>query len=120
MDKLKKPQTVDEYISNAPKDIQGRLKELRKTIRSAAPQAEEKISYGMPYYGFNGRLVYFAYAKNHVGLYIMTPTIETFKKELKDYSTSKATIRFPNDQKLPLGLIKKMVSWRAKLNEDRR
>ena len=57
-------QDVDEYIASAPKDIQEKLTEVRAAIKTVAPKAEEKISYGMPYYGYKGRLVYFAYTKN--------------------------------------------------------
>ena len=67
---------VDEYIANAPKDVQSKLKQLRKIIKDSAPQAVERISYGMPYYGYKGRLAYFAYAKKHIGLYLTPPVIE--------------------------------------------
>lgn len=108
---------VDKYIAKAPIALQERLKEIRKTIKSVAPKAEEKISYGMPYYGYKGRLAYFAYFKNHIGLYLTPPITKMFKKELKDYETHMATIRFPHDKKLPITLIKKLVKARIKLNE---
>ena len=114
---MKKATSVDEYLANAPEEIRGRLKEVRKVIKSAAPRALEKISYGMPYYGYKGRLAYFAYAKTHIGLYLTPPIIQEFKKELKDYSTSTATIRFPNAKKLPLALIKKLVKARVRRND---
>ncbi len=114
---MKKPKSVDEYIASAPEEFQGRLKEIRKAIKSVAPKAEEKISYAMPYYGYKGRLAYFSYFKNHIGLYLTPPITEMFKKELKDYETHMATIRFPHDKKLPLVLIKKLVKARVKLNE---
>jgi uncharacterized protein YdhG (YjbR/CyaY superfamily) len=115
---MKKPRDVDEYITNAPGEVQGRLKELRKAIKSVAPDALEKISYGMPYYGYKGRLVYFAYFKKHIGVYLTPPITEMFKEELKDYETHMATIRFPHDKKLPIALIKKLVKARVKLNEE--
>ena len=111
---MKKAKDVDEYIASAPKEVRGRLKELRAVIKSAAPKAEERISYGMPYYGYKGRLAYFAYAKNHIGLYIPTPIVEEHKSELKDYETAKATVRFPLKVKLPLALIKKLVKASVK------
>ncbi|HLE49023.1 MAG TPA: DUF1801 domain-containing protein [Patescibacteria group bacterium] len=114
---MKKVRTVDEYISNAPKDVQRKLKELRKTIKKVCPDAEEKISYRMPYFGFKGRLAYFAIFNNHIGLYIPPPVIELYIKELKGYKTAKSTIQFPLDKKLPLALIKKLVKARLKLNE---
>lgn len=114
---MTKAKTVDEYISKAPKEIGERLKEIRKAISESAPNIEEKISYAMPYYALNGRLLYFAYFKNHIGLYIMPPIVEMFAKELKDYKTSKSvTIQFPHNQKLPIELIKKMIKNRVELN----
>ena len=115
---MTKAKTVDEYIKSAPKELQGRLKDLRKTIKSSAPKAEEKISYSMPYYGYKGRLAYFAYFKNHIGVYLTPPLTQMYKDELKDYETHMATIRFPHDKKLPLALIKKLVKARVKMNEE--
>lgn len=108
---------VDEYIALAPEDLQDKLNELRKVIKDCAPDVLEKISYGMPYYGYKGRLAYFAYAKKHIGLYLTPPIIEDFKDDLKDYGISTATIRFPHDKKLPIALIKKLVKARMKMNE---
>lgn len=114
---MTKAKTVDEYIKNAPKELQGRLEDIRNAIKSAAPKAEEKISYAMPYFGYKGRLAYFAYFKKHIGVYITPPIVANFKSELKDYETHMATIRFPHDKKIPLGLIKKLIKERVKLNE---
>ena len=115
---MKRAKDVGEYIATAPKDVQGKLKELRMAIKSVAPTAEEKISYAMPYYGYKGRLIYFSYFKHHIGIYIPTPTIEEYKKELKDYKTATATVQFPLDKKLPISLIKKLVKARMKTNDD--
>ena len=114
---MKKPKDVTAYIAAAPKEVQGKLKEIRKAIKTAAPKAQEKISYGMPYYGYKGRLAYFAYAKHHIGLYAMPPIVKEHQKELKKYRTSTATIRFPLDEKLPISLIKKLVKVGVKRNE---
>ena len=113
---MKSFETVDAYIAAAPQQYQSELQELRKVILSSASGITEKISYGMPYYGYKGRLAYFAIAKTHIGLYITPPILQEFKEELKKYSTATATIRFPLDQKLPLPLIKKLLSARVKLN----
>ncbi|SRR5258706_9840619 len=113
-----RPQSVDEYIAGAPEEMQGRLNELRKLIKSLAPASEEKISYGMPYYGYKGRLVYFAYTKNHIGLYALFPDEQELKNDLKGYSTSKGTIRFPLNEELPLGLIKKLIKSKMKRNQE--
>lgn len=112
---------VEAYIAAAPKAFRAKLKELRGTIRKAAPQAQEKISYGMPYYGYKGRLAYFALMKNHIGLYIPPPILQNHRKELEKYSTSNsATVRFPLNQKLPLSLIRKLVKARMKWNERKK
>jgi len=125
---MKKAKDVDEYIAAAPKDVQQKLKDLRKAIKSCAPKAEEKISYGMPYYGYKqslaskspgkGRLAYFAYFKNHIGLYAMPPIVDDYKNELKKYQTAKATIRFPLNEKLPIPLIKKLIKAGVKRNDE--
>lgn len=115
---MKKAKDVDEYIESAPLEVKGRLQEIRSIIKEVTPDALEKISYGMPYYGYKGRLAYFAYAKEHIGLYLTPPIIEEFKDELRYYSISTATIRFPLDEKLPIALIKKLVKARMKMNEE--
>ena len=120
MKTMPKPKDMDAYIAAAPKEVRGKLKEIRTVIRKAAPDAEERISYGIPYYGYKGRLAYFAAFKKHIGLYVPTPVIEEHKSELTNYETAKATIRFPLNKKLPLGLIKKLVKARMKKNEARK
>ncbi|MBX4196917.1 DUF1801 domain-containing protein [Candidatus Pacearchaeota archaeon] len=117
---MKKAKSVNAYIASAPKDIQGKLKQMRSAIKTTAPKALEKMSYGMPYYGYKGRLAYFAYAKNHIGLYVPPPIIQDHKKELKKYETAKATVRFPLNKKLPISLIKKLVKSRVKYNDAKK
>ena len=112
---MQKAKTVDEYIEKAPKEVQQKLKQMRAVIKEVVPEAEEKISYAMPYYGFHGRLAYFGYAKKHIGLYVMPPAVEENREALKNYSTSKdVTVRFPLDQELPIPLIKKLILSRLK------
>ena len=115
---MKPVKDVDEYIALAPKEVQDKLKEFRATIKTAAPSAQERISYGMPYYYYKGRLLYFGLSKKHIGLYIPTPVVEEHKSELKGYETTKATIRFPLHEKLPLDLIKKLVEARVRKNDE--
>jgi uncharacterized protein YdhG (YjbR/CyaY superfamily) len=110
------PNTVDDYISGFPGDIQRKLKQLRAAVKKAAPAAEEVISYGMPYYRLNGRLLYFAAHKNHIGFYPLTTAIEKFKSSLADYKWAKGTIQFPLEKPLPLELISKMVKFRVNEN----
>lgn len=108
--------SVDDYIASFTKDIQARLEAIRKIIKEEAPQATEKISYGIPYYSLNGQLIYFAAFKNHIGLYPMKSTIKEFNTELSVYPTSAGTIQFSHDKTLPLGLIRKIVKFRVNEN----
>jgi uncharacterized protein YdhG (YjbR/CyaY superfamily) len=111
---------VDGYIAAAPKEAQNKLREIRKAIKSVAPKAEEKISYGMPYYSYEGRLAYFAAFKDHVSLFAMPPIVGAEKAELRKYQTGKSTLRFPLDEKLPVPLIRKLVRAGVKRNEARK
>lgn len=107
---MKKPRTVDEYISSAPEEIREKLNELRRVIKSSSPEETvEKISYGMPYYGYKGRLAYFAFFKNHIGFYAMHDVLDDFEAEVKNLRFGRATLRFPLDKKIPAPLIKKII-----------
>jgi uncharacterized protein YdhG (YjbR/CyaY superfamily) len=112
----KTPKSVDAYIKAAPGETRAMLLQLREIIRAAAPQAEERISYGMPYYEYKGRLAYFGLAKAHVGLYIPTPVLAEHREELIDYATTSATVRLPLGRKLPVRLIQKLIRARVKKN----
>jgi uncharacterized protein YdhG (YjbR/CyaY superfamily) len=114
---MKKPKDVESYIASAPKEVQGKLQQIRKAIKEVAPTAEERISYGMPYYDYKGRLAWFAIMKTHIGLYLRPPIIEEHKRELSTYKTTKSAIHFPLDKKLPIALIKKLVRARMKTND---
>lgn len=108
--------SIDEYIASFPKEIQVQLKQMRAIIHKAAPQAEEKISYGMAAFTLKGKnLIYFAGYKNHVGLYGVSASPE-FKTDFAAYKTSgKGTIQFPIDKPLPVTLITRIVKHRIKL-----
>ena len=108
--------TVDEYIATAPKDIQGKLKELRAAIQSAAPDALEKISYGMPTFYLKKNLIHFAAFKNHIGLYPAPSGVEAFEDELSVYKTSKGAVQFPLNMPMPLELIARIAVFRAEEN----
>ncbi len=108
--------TIDEYIATFPPEVQEKLQTLRRTIKDAAPEAEEAISYQMPAFKLNGNLVYFAGFKNHIGFYAIPSGIAAFKKDLAPYKTSKGTVQFPLDKPLPLALVRKMVKFRVKEN----
>ncbi len=111
-----KIETVDEYISQFPSEVKLLLKQLRKIITTAAPDAEEVLSYQMPAYKYNGMLIYFAAHKNHIGLYPFKTAITAFQKELTKYEGAKGTVRFPFDKPLPGKLITKIVKFRLKEN----
>lgn len=112
--------TVDEYIVKAPAEMREKLEELRELILKTVPHAEEKISYSMPYYGYKGRLVYFAHAQNHLGLYLMPPTIAEHRDELREYKTSTSTIQLPLYKPLPKALIKKLILVGVKRNDAKK
>jgi uncharacterized protein YdhG (YjbR/CyaY superfamily) len=107
---------IDQYIREFPEPIQALLSELRSTIRHAAPQATEKISYQMPTFYLNGNLVHFAAYPHHIGFYPTPGGITAFQDELKQYKTSKGAIQFPIDQPLPLNLVKQIVEFRIREN----
>lgn len=111
-----KSQTVEEYFSALPANARKILKELRKTIKKAAPQAEELISYNMPAFKQHGILVWYASFKEHIGLYPRPSAIKAFKKELTGYEGAKGTIRFSIGKPLPLKLISRIVKFRVKEN----
>lgn len=108
--------TIDEYIAAFPQDIQKILKEIRTTIKAAAPKAEEKISYQMPTFFLNGNLVHFAAFKEHIGFYPTPSGIEAFQKELSVYKGAKGSVQFPLDEPMPLKLISRIVKFRAAEN----
>lgn len=107
---------IDEYIAGFPKETQQLLETMRATIKKAAPEAEEAISYAIPTFKLKGNLVHFAAYKNHIGFYPAPRGIEAFKKELAPYEGGKGTVQFPMDQPLPLTLISKIVKFRVKEN----
>lgn len=115
--KLKFP-TVDEYISSFPEDVQNILQDIRSTIKKAAPNAEELISYNMPAYKLDGFLVSFAAWKNHIGLYPIPKGDDAFKKQVELYKGMKSTMQIPYDKPLPLKLIASLVKFRIKENKN--
>ena len=112
-----KPQTIDEYLAAVSEDKRAALEKLRKTIKSVAPTAEECISYQICAFRQNGMLVGFGAAAKHCAFYLMSSTtVAAFKDDLKDYDTSKGTIRFQPDKPLPAALVRKLV--KARLAEN--
>jgi len=111
--------SIDEYIQSFPEEVQVILSELRSTIRQAAPQAIEKISYRMPTFYYNGNLVHFAAHKNHVGFYPTPSGITAFREELKKYKSAKGSVQLPIVEPLPLNLIARIVTFRVTENAQK-
>jgi uncharacterized protein YdhG (YjbR/CyaY superfamily) len=110
----RKPQTIDEYLALLTDDKRAALEKLRKVIKAVVPEAEECISYQIPAFRYRGRvLVFFGAASNHCSFYPGAYPIETLKKELDAYDTSKGTIRFPPGKPLPARLVRKLVEVRV-------
>ena len=108
-----KPKSIDDYLAPLSAEQRAALEKLRKTIRAAAPKAEECISYQLPAFRLNGRfLVAFGAAANHCAFYPGAFPIEACQAELKHYDTSKGTIRFQADKPLPGALVRKLVQAR--------
>jgi len=110
--------SIDVYISGFPENIQTILEEIRKTIRHAAPEAQEAISYGIPTFVFYGNLVHFAANKKHIGFYPAPSGIEAFKTELSVYKGAKGSVQFPLDEPVPLNLIGEIVKFRVSENQE--
>jgi uncharacterized protein YdhG (YjbR/CyaY superfamily) len=110
------PATIDEYIRGFPPDVRGILRRIRSTIRKAAPQAEETISYGIAAFRQNGILVYFAAFQKHIGLYPPVSGDAALQKALAPYAGEKGSLRFPLDRPIPYGLIRRIVRHRVKQN----
>jgi uncharacterized protein YdhG (YjbR/CyaY superfamily) len=116
-----KPKTIDEYLARLSDDKRAALETLRKTIRAAAPEAEECISYQLPAFRHNGMLVGFGATANHCAFYLMSgTTVEAHKDELKGYDISKGTIRFQANKPLPAALVRKLVKARIAENDNLR
>jgi uncharacterized protein YdhG (YjbR/CyaY superfamily) len=117
----KKARTIDEYLANVKPDQRKTLRKLRQTIQIAAPNAEECISYGIPAFRHNRRvLVFFGAWANHCAFYPgSAAALKNFRNELRDFQTSKGTIRFSPDKPLPVVLVKKLVKTRIAENNDR-
>lgn len=112
--------TIDEYIRGFPEPVRTLLSELRSTIRSAAPEAAEKLSYGIPTFYLHGNLVHFGAFKRHIGFFPAPSGIEAFRRELASYKTAKGTVQFPLDKPLPLDLITRIVKFRVAENSRER
>ena len=113
-----KPENIDQYIAAFTPDVQERLKSIRKLVQDTIPEAVETISYQMPAFKYNGKiLVYFAAFKNHIGFYATPEANLAFKDELSEYKTTKGTIQLPYNKPLPMELLRKIILYKATFNE---
>ena len=112
----KTPKNFDQYTDRFSKEVQQLLQKMRLTIKKAAPQSKETISYGIPAFTLNGMLVWFAAFQNHIGFYPGASAIAAFKKELSAYKGAKGSVQFPFDGPLPLALVSRIVKFRVKQN----
>ena len=102
---------IDQYIANFPTATQEKLQLVRETIKKAAPEAKEKISYAIPTFDLYGNLVHYAGYKNHIGFYPGNGGIEAFKDEISIYKSAKGSVQFPLDKPLPLDLISRITKF---------
>ena len=114
-----RPGNIDEYIASFSPEIQSILEKIRSTIREAAPEAEEKISYQMPTFALMGNLVHFAAFKKHIGLYPPVKGDEKLKAEIAPYKGEKGNLKFPLDEPIPYALISRIVKFRVKEQLER-
>lgn len=115
------PPNIDEYTASFPPDVRAILETMRSTIRKAAPDAQETISYNMPTFTLNGNLVHFAAFKKHIGFYppVKVKGDARLEKAVSAYAGEKGNLRFPLDQPIPYGLIGKLVKLRVKQNSSK-
>jgi uncharacterized protein YdhG (YjbR/CyaY superfamily) len=104
---------IDDYISAFPAGTQKALRQMRRAIKDAAPEAEEAIKYGVPTFVLNGNLVHFAGFKQHVGFYPTPSAIAKFKTELSKYKSAKGSVQFPLDEPMPVALVTRIVKFRV-------
>jgi len=124
---LKRPGAtgVDKYIANTPKEVHGKLREIRAAIHEAAPGATERTDYfqmpGYSYegYDYDGMFVWFSYKEPYIRLHLRPPVIEDHKKELSGCATSKAIVSFPADSAISMALVKKLVKASLKVMKDK-
>jgi len=114
-----KPKNIDEYIASFSPEVQAILEKIRLTIKSAAPGAQETISYKIPAFRLNRILVYFAAFKNHIGLYPPVRGDAKLLKAISVYAGKKGNLQFPLDRPIPYGLIEKIVKLRVKQNSTK-
>jgi len=111
-----KPGSIDEYISDFPPEKRAVLEQIRRTIRAAAPDADEAIGYRMPTFKHNGILLHFAAFTNHIGLYPPIGGDASLEKAIEPYAGEKGNLRFPLDRPIPYDLIERIVKHQVTKN----
>lgn len=106
--------TISEYIDKQKSPQREILVKVRELIRKLVPEAEEKMSYGVPAFKLDGKSILYAAFKEHVGLYPEPEVISVFKEELKGYQTSKGTIKFAINEPIPYDLISRIITFKFK------
>lgn len=113
-------QSIDEYIAACPPDSQDYLRQVRRLIRSLAPEAKEKISYQIAAFELNGkRIIHFAGWKKHISLYPVPAGDEAFERQIEPYVDGKGTLKFPLDKPLPLRLVERIIKLHLKANLEK-
>lgn len=102
---------IGNYIDQQSETARDKLIQIRKTIKNAIPDTEERISYGMPTFWKGRNIIHFAASKKHIGIYPGGEATTAFAGKLTNYETSKGTIRLPFDKELPLALIAEIAKW---------
>ena len=122
MSKKAKPESIADYIEEAPKEAQDKLRQMLTCIREAAPEAEESLKWSMPAFSYKRILVTFAVFKHHIGFYPTPSAVKAFEKDLSKFKTAKGSIQFPLEKPLPLALIHKITRFRVmeSVEEDRK
>jgi uncharacterized protein YdhG (YjbR/CyaY superfamily) len=108
------PKNIDDYVDRFPKHVQRLLAQMRRTIRAAAPQAKETISYRMPAFTLDRILVWFAAHTGHIGFYPGAGAIAAFQKQLAAFKRAKGSVQFPFDKRLPVALVRRIVKFRVR------
>ena len=116
---MAKPQTVEEYIAQAPEGVREKLEEMRQCLRELTPDATESLKWGIPAFSHERILYTYAGFKRHIGFYPTPDAIVAFEKELAGYKTAKGSIQFPLEKALPVGLIRKIARFRIKELRER-
>jgi len=113
---MKNVGSVEKYMKQFPQEVQDILHEIRSLVRKEAPEATERIAYGLPTFYLNGNLVHFGAYRNHIGLYPTSSAIRKFEDQLQKYAHAKGSVQFPLDRPIPYALIRRIVAFRVREN----